>query len=301
MHSTRITDTPEFLIWALEHACPIRGFQTGSDPERAERQLRAARAASDAQREGRVFEGLCVNPPSGFRIDKALALYGGAAAVEQACTKCPANAGLRVAGGNLAGCYGLFPLPDKHAIQVAVEAVMDRDCLAADYDRLFAQSRPRWYGLWLHSPLNSDQLAFLVSLFAALDIAESARAGFEALKKGLQTAIDAQLSFHVVLYPRGRVEGTSWRLTSHCPRCKAAWAVENLEACGVCGLLGHPAPEKKRKARGNRPYRPLAALLGEPAAREFLVRYEHFRAQSESQGRAQIPPRAAPPDNLLVG
>ena len=41
-------NTPEFLIWALEYACPIRGFQNGSDPERTERQLRAARAVSEA-------------------------------------------------------------------------------------------------------------------------------------------------------------------------------------------------------------------------------------------------------------
>ena len=70
-------DTPEFLVWAIEHTCPSADMQDGSDPERTERQLRAARAVSDARREGRVFEGLCVNPPDGFRIDDALAVYGG--------------------------------------------------------------------------------------------------------------------------------------------------------------------------------------------------------------------------------
>src|SRR5204862_6701031 len=85
-------DTPEFLLWALEYSCPIRGFQDGSDPERTERHLRAARAAGDAGLEGRVFEGLCVSPPSGFRIADALAIYGGLSAIEQACRDCPANA-----------------------------------------------------------------------------------------------------------------------------------------------------------------------------------------------------------------
>ena len=100
-------DTPEFLVWAFEYTCPIRGFQSGSDPERTERQLRAARAVSDAQREQRVFEGLCVDSPRGFRIDEALAIYGGAAAVESACGECSANAAATAKQGSLAGCYGL--------------------------------------------------------------------------------------------------------------------------------------------------------------------------------------------------
>ena len=39
--------TPEFLLWSLETRCPIRGLEDGTDPERTERQLRAARAVSD--------------------------------------------------------------------------------------------------------------------------------------------------------------------------------------------------------------------------------------------------------------
>ena len=93
-------------------------------------------------------------------------------------------------------------VPDEHAIHAAVEGAIERHGLAADCDRLFGQSRPRWYGLWLHSPLDADRLAFLVNLLAALDIAPSARAAFGELKSGLQTAIDGQLPFHVVLYPR---------------------------------------------------------------------------------------------------
>src|SRR5688500_13967593 len=91
-HSALLMDTPEFLVWAIEYRCSIRGLQDGSDPERTERQLRAARACRDARREGRFFEGLCVDPPYGFRVDEALAVYGGKATVEAACRECPANA-----------------------------------------------------------------------------------------------------------------------------------------------------------------------------------------------------------------
>jgi len=98
-------DTPAFLVWAIECSCPVRGFQNGSDPERTERQLRAARAVSDARREGLVFEGFCVNPPNGFRVDDALAVYGGVAAVECACAGCAANALAHASHESLAGCF----------------------------------------------------------------------------------------------------------------------------------------------------------------------------------------------------
>src|SRR5436309_2356665 len=108
-------DTSEFLVWAIEFACPIRGFQDGRDPERTERQLRSARAVSDARHQGRAFEGLCVDPPNGFRIADALRIYGGVSAVEHACSMCPANAAAaRLTGGSIAGCFGVLPLlPDE--------------------------------------------------------------------------------------------------------------------------------------------------------------------------------------------
>src|SRR5687768_8493377 len=115
-------DTPEFLVWALEYSCPIRESMDGSDPERTERQLRAARAVSDARREGRVFEGLCVDPPDGFWIEEALSIYGGLAATERACGNCPANAAAQIAPASLAGCFGIVPLwPGERDIHAAVE------------------------------------------------------------------------------------------------------------------------------------------------------------------------------------
>src|SRR4051794_22497154 len=103
-------DTSEFLIWAIEYSCPVRGSENGDDSERVERQLRAARAVSDARREERVFEGFCVEPPSAFRIDDALAVYGGIAAVERTCQGCPANAVARISAASLAGCFGIVSM-----------------------------------------------------------------------------------------------------------------------------------------------------------------------------------------------
>jgi hypothetical protein len=285
-------ETPEFLIWALECICPIRGLQDGSDPERTERQLRAARALGEARCDGRVFEGLCIDPPLGFRIDEAVAIYGGVDAVEQACGDCPANAAARTSAGSLAGCFGIMPLSsDQRDLIAAMNERIDRLGLVTEYARLFSPTQPRWYGLWLDSPLNQDQLWFLARLLEG-------QREFDELVAGLHVAIETGLPLYARLYPRGRVEGSWWRLDSHCPRCRAPWHEARARQCECCGHAGHPAPDKKRHARGRRPYFPLARLLGEPAAAEFLVRYEAFREQRQSTGRGQNLLRGEPPDSL---
>jgi hypothetical protein len=228
--------TPEFLIWALEYTCPIRGFQDGSDPERTERQLRAARAYSDASRELRIFEGLAVDPPNGFRMEEALAIYGGEAALRANCTGCPANALQSVHPDSLAGCYGLLPLPDD---ATDFHRVIDAACV-------LPVTKPTWYGLWLESPVASEQLPILQQVIAA-------GAPQSELLAGIHTAIRTGCRLHARLYPRGRVTGTDWMLAPHCPRCKASWSSARPAVCQVCGYAGHPAADKKRKARGTRP------------------------------------------------
>jgi len=310
-------NTPEFLAWAIGYDCPIRGFQDGSDPERTERQLRAARAVSDARREGRVFEGLCVQPPDGFRIEEAQAIYGGLAAVEQTCGACPANVIPRLDPQALAGCFGLVPLPaNESEMHATVERAIDQAGLAREVLRLFPATQPRWYGLWMQSPLGIEQAVIVERLLAEVELNDSGCArSLKEFKLGLQTARAAGFRLHVALYPRGVVEGTWWRLVSHCPACRAQWssggarnATEGVPysagqrgRCAACGYIGHPAPEKKRHARGRRPYFPLDRLLGAEQAAAFLVRYAEFQARPESPGREQSPHRPAPPDNLPAG
>jgi hypothetical protein len=299
-------DTPEFLVWAIEHTCPVRGTQDGSDPERIERQLRAARAVSNAHREGRVFEGLCVDPPDGFRIDDALAVYGGPARAEAACLNCPINFLLEdqwpapSTGSltSLAGCYGILPLPDDtRRFHEAIERGIEREAKIEDFG-----TRPRWYGIWLHSPL-WDEALFMAWLILDASPIEDRRckSAVLELKAGLNIAFNAGARLHVRLFPRGRVIGGQWVLIPHCPRCNAEWSDTRASQCAVCGYVGHPAPETKRLARGKRPYFPLDRLLGEKQAADFLVRYEAFRARQASPDQAAIQPQPGPSDSPPAG
>jgi hypothetical protein len=224
--------TPEFLVWSLEYLCPIRGLEDGCDPERTERHLRAARAASDALVEGRVVDGLALDPPLGFRLADALAIYGGEAALTQHCRGCPANTN-PAPSPEWAGCFGMMPLP-------------------AHDDGL--------YRLVMESPLLQPQLHGLAEALEGLGEERS----LAELRRALDVAREIHLPLHVRLFPAGRVEGTWWRLEPHCPRCKAPWSA-GANRCGVCQHAGHPAADKKRRARGTRPYFPLDRLLGRAA------------------------------------
>jgi hypothetical protein len=274
-------ETPQFLLWAIEYACPVRGYQDGCDPERTERQLRAARAVSEARREGRVFEGFCVEPPNGFRIEDALAVYGGLNAVEQACARCPANALAPIYPDSLAGCVGIVPVSPE--LMADIERILTSKEIGQRYEVLFSPTQPRWYGLWVQSPLGQEHCSLVNELFEALQGQVADQQGVHEMRAGLRAALNANLPLHVELFPAGRVEGTAWRLALHCPRCKAPWGEPTTGECRVCGYEGRHAPEKKRKARGPRPYFPLDRLLGENTATEFLVRYQ---TQRRSQDRA---------------
>ena len=246
--------TPEFLLWALEYRCPIRGEQDGTDPERTERQLRGAREVSDARREGRVFEGLAVDLPNGFRVAEALAIYGGEEVVNSACQTCPAN-GCRGSSGSSAsfvsssaGCYGWVVLP------------IDPTEFHAAFDRVVPQAisgtGQRWYGMWLRSPLAPYQLAGIAEALQNVSIDEPrCRQGLAGLVTACGTALAHNLPLHIRAYPRGRVEGTWWRLVPHCPNCKAPWQAirirnatecvpKSAHICPTCEYVGHPAPTR---------------------------------------------------------
>ena len=289
--------TPEFLLWAIEYSCPIRGEQDGSDPERTERQLRAARAASAAQLEGRIFEGLAVDEPFGFRVHDALAIYGGASQVHRCCGACPVNVLAPLDSASACGCYGFVPLPlDPRPIHAAIERGME-----VARPRRELVTRPGWYGLWLETPLWGECLSDMFSILQASPVEDrDCRQAIERLMLGLNVAFNENRKLHVRLYPPGRVEGNWWRLEPHCPRCKAQWPGEHSRACRVCGYVGHPAPQQKRRARGRRPYYPLERLLGSQEAAAFLVRYADFRARQAPPDQQQSPlppgPRGNPPD-----
>ena len=276
---SHLLHTPEFLAWSIAYHCPVRGFQDGSDPDRTERQLRAVRAYSDALRQGRVLDDLAVDPPLGFRISEALHLYGGQEAVEATCGACPANAISNSGYAALAGCYGVLPLPhDPSPLYKAIDGAIEELGIAKKVEVLFPATRPQWYGIWMGSTLKQEQqkCARRVFSFARMKGSFDSVQGNELIE-GLATAERGGFDFHARLYPRGRLEDGWWRLASHCPRCMAAWPAERSRQCRVCKYAGSPAPDKKRRARGQRPFQPLERILGPERAREFLARYEAHR------------------------
>jgi hypothetical protein len=289
-------DTPAFLLWSLEFTCQVRGFEVGRDPERIERLLRGARAASDAAGEGRVLEGICVSSPYGFRLREALAIYGGLEVVESCCTACPANAASRRCPGMWAGCFGLAPVPEGDELQQRLVAALSDERLADEHARVFLPTQPIWHGLWLRSPLDFQQTVLLAAIMHHGHLAQLS-SEFADLQAGLHSATNERLPLHFARYPPGRVEQGWWRLATHCPRCKVVWTDERARHCVVCDYVGPPAPDKKRRARGRRPYVLLERLLGGGAA-EFVKRFEAFRAQQERPARAQFPLRPEPPDSL---
>ena len=54
--------TPEFIRWALAQECPLRDFPNWTDPNKTERHLRAIRVYQNAMKQGRVLNGLVVEP-----------------------------------------------------------------------------------------------------------------------------------------------------------------------------------------------------------------------------------------------
>ena len=288
-------NTPAFLLWALQFSCTLRSEQDGSEPERTERQLRGARAASDAANEGRVFEGLAIDPPYGFRVAEALTIYGGLEAASQACGGCPANLSGQKA---LAGCYGRVVMPVETEFHACLNAAADRVAASADDQRLLPRTAPRrWYGLWIDSPLAGRRAALtaeILSAPAALDLRWRDRLG--PLIGALQAAAEG-MPLHVAVYPEGHVDSGRWTVAPHCPRCNVTWIDEGAGLCPMCGFVGRAVPRKVRHAAGRRPYYPLDRLLGARAAAELLVRYEAFGARQSSPDPGPGPPGPGPPGN----
>jgi hypothetical protein len=288
-----MTDTPEFVRWAIERPCPLRDVDHWQDPERTERQLRALRAYSEAVAEDRVFEGICVEPAAsrglcdlaavkGFRAAEILDTYGGGQFVESQCGDCPANGKKVHQRDALAGCYGLFELDTLSGgtFRQDVDSVIAQLGIDEEYRAAFQSTTPRWYGFWINSPLAVAQVRLLLQIFSALaefraDYAERLRDFLSAL----QASLDAHLPLHVTLVPRGHADASIWTTASHCPRCKAAQAAW-VHRCGACGQMGHANPPRKRRARGDRPYWPLQSFLGRDNVEPFLQRYLAYNASS---------------------
>jgi hypothetical protein len=298
--------TPEFLLWAIEYRCPLREIEGFEQPERTERQLRAARAVSDARRTGRIVDGLCIAErpadlsipshaaigvdtslsdevrrqlPMSFAAADALALYGGEEVVQANCPSCPANAERSVDPRAWCGCYGILPLWEAREMFLTVFDTAVRFLgIKSRMCELFAQGTwcVPWHPMWLASPLQGEQLEVLEqSLAAMLDMissnAEPYAAPIRALHRGVRTACEHSLPLHGQMFPAGEVVGRWWRHAPHCPRCQATWPAPQ-RYCNMCGWTGKFGTPPKRRARGTRPYRSLVEMVGETRAAEIIAR-----------------------------
>lgn len=249
--------TPEFLCWAIEHACPLRELLPENQPEKVERQLRTARCAAEAIAAGRVRDDIAVSPDGtmSFRLSEALAIYGGEDSLIKNCGSCGAN----VLAGRLtpsyAGCYGLLPMPEPRGEFLVRTQKFPRN------HQLFAPTQYLWFGWWLKSPLSYDQTEYLAGAFRTLsgEPAYATNQSLQELAVALQICVRHKLQFSVQLFPAGQIDGLWWNLVPHCGICHAPWEPGST-SCAMCGQSRHPASPKKRRVRGDRPYRKAQAV-----------------------------------------
>jgi hypothetical protein len=246
--------TPEFLCWAVERTCPLRELLPENQPEKVERQLRAARYTAEAIAEGRVQNDTAISADGtmAFRVSEAVAMYGGEGALAQYCHTCPANALNGRLNPSYAGCYGLFPVPEPR------DAFLTRTQKFPRNHQLFPPTQYLWFGWWVRSPLGKEQTEYLAQVFHTLrgEPAYADNQPLQDLAAALQLCLTNKLPLSVQLFPAGRIEGTWWNLVPHCGICHAPWEAGST-LCTMCGQSRHPASPKKRRVRGIRPYRRL--------------------------------------------
>jgi hypothetical protein len=228
-----------------------------NQPEKVERHLRAAHCASDALAEGRVDNDIAVSCDQtlAFRVSEALALYGGEAALRDTCTGCPANSLAAIQQPSFAGCYGLFPVPEPR------ERFWQRTQRCPRDNQVFSPAQFLWYGWWMCSPLNAQQIAYLATNLSLISSEPDFAAdhSLRELALALQTCVTRNLTLSVQLFPRGEIDGLWWKLVPYCGVCKAEWHA-GATRCEMCGQTRFPASAKKRRVRGTRPYRPITEV-----------------------------------------
>jgi hypothetical protein len=173
--------TPEFVRWALRHACTPRADAPLDDVERIARQLFVLRECGQAIAEQRVVgdyvlaretldakqDGATVEP-CGFRVTEVLAAYGGWSSVDQACGQCPVNLGasasddgdessrwastLRGPNSRWANCFGVVDWRAwGETCFERVEQYQRQLAPLEQWEARFLPTSPTWYGLWIGS------------------------------------------------------------------------------------------------------------------------------------------------------
>jgi hypothetical protein len=270
--------TPEFVAYAIAQECALRGGKNPWHPLQAERQLRPLREFCKARAAGWLRGGICWNPaevcdeidglgvPYGFAAGPMLDAYGGEEWVEERCRGCPACAIRFPDAPPIAGCFGqIVSDPSLHA---RFDDLLARRHDADSLRCLFLDTRPRWYGVWSHSPLTMAQQQAHLSIFSEFEILH-ADSQYRHWCDTLRYAMAAGLPVHVLLVPPGMVQGRTWTVNASCGRCGAGRDAL-ARSCSSCGTPGFFIPPRRRLAMGRRPYRDLRAEYSVAQLRELL-------------------------------
>lgn len=270
-------------MWAIERECPLRNSNNWAAPEQTARELRPLQAYSEALQDGRVFEGICLDRSStdltndsvamGFPLTEIAAAFGDADFIAVTCRDCPANVP-ESHRDSLAGCFGWFPVPDlKEPINRAFSRI--RSTFVANDERVRVRRTVTqgFYALWINSNWHGAKLMGAIELFAAV-VGDTSLGNRQFLRfvTALRVAAQQGLAVRVQLMPQGVLEGKWWRVVQHCPHCRAQW-VSDSKRCTACDFTGNPLPERRRHARGTRPFLPLEKIVGKQQLNEFLNRY----------------------------
>ncbi len=300
--------TPEFLSWVLSKSCTLRG--TDLSPEQAERQLRPLEVLAEAQHEDRIVEGIVyhsnlntetIDKVQGFQTDDVFAAYGGEQCVADDCGKCMANISRSPNVHTYAGCFGTIfnheltqPSSEdgnnqrKSTVFSALDSITKEHNLDQQVRDSFGHTTPGYYALWLHSELNPNQVEILSKLIGFLSNKFPSNDDLRRFQSALVASRISKVPIKIQFSASGIASGSSWTVDAHCPKCrcsekmainpKTEHKIGAPKHCIVCGHTSHFVPQRKRKARGSRPYWEIVRFMGDDGAKEFVEKVKARRS-----------------------
>ncbi len=225
-------------------------------------------------------------PKSGFNLTKRMDQYGGLKAVSQMCAACPANVSKNPAE-TLAGCWGYTCKWNPETESLFDQFLFEHN-LQDVYKDNFYVTAPRWFGLWINSPLSKTQCEFLIKALSSL---KKGRPGIfiPAFDDALKCSIESNIELHVEATPPSHVD-KGWKTTyAHCPSCKSVckkarrWRLVSIKQykCTVCGKTYNPSLTK-RTERFKEDENSLQDLLGENYE-SFVIEFGLKKGRTKKQ------------------
>ena len=221
-----MAETLQWVDWHLEYGCPFRRGRAVDQFIAAWRDTWQLRAIDDCAARGDLYDDVCVTsvchyqdhsaPNGGFRVSEAVAPVGDLVAARRTCGSCPAN-GLNP---DLAGCCGMISFhPDDPHLDEVMCFLIESLRLRERFERAFLVTKPRWYGLWVNSPLTLDELDILRRIIPDASIR---RRDVRQFQQACALALAHDIRLHVKLPPPGLTHLGMHATLAHCPRCRKA-------------------------------------------------------------------------------